>query len=49
MFINLNQHNFSESLDIILHELKNVNYNVDDIFDFDSEQLFSSEIIIYIV
>ena len=35
MFINLNQHNFFESLDVVLHEFKNVNHDVDDIFNFD--------------
>ena len=35
MFVNLNQHNFSESLDVALHKFENVNYNVDNIFSFD--------------
>ena len=36
MFINLNQYNFSESLNVVLHEFENIDYNVDDIFNFDN-------------
>ena len=35
MFVNLSRHNFSEPLDIALHEFENVNHNVDDILNFD--------------
>ena len=35
MFVNLSRHNFFESLDVVLHELENVDYDVDDIFSFD--------------
>ena len=34
MFINLNRHNFFEPLNIALHEFENVNYDVDDILNF---------------
>ena len=34
MFVNLNRHNFFKSFDVALHEFKNVDYNVDDIFSF---------------
>ena len=34
MFVNLNRHNFFESFDVVLHEFKNVNHNVDDILNF---------------
>ena len=35
MFINLSRHSFTESFDVILHEFKNVNHDVDDILNFD--------------
>ena len=34
MFINLNWHNFFKSLDVVLHEFKNVDHNIDDILNF---------------
>ena len=34
MFVNLNQHNFFELFDIVLHEFENVNHDVNDIFNF---------------
>ena len=36
MFVNLNWYNFSESLDVILHEFENIDHNIDDIFSFDN-------------
>ena len=35
MFVNLNRYNFFESLDVALHEFENVDYDVDDILNFD--------------
>ena len=49
MFINLSWHNFSESLDVALHEFKNIDHNVDDILNFCDEQLFSNKIICNII
>ena len=36
MFVNLNRHNFFEPFDVALHKFKNVDHNVDDIFNFDN-------------
>ena len=35
MFVSLNRYNFFESFNIALHEFENVNYNIDDILNFD--------------
>ena len=35
MFINLSQHSFFESLDVVLHEFENVDHNINNIFNFD--------------
>ena len=45
MFINLSRHNFFKSLDVVLHEFENVDYNIDGILNFCDEQSFLNEII----
>ena len=36
MFINMNRHNFFKSFNVILHKFKNINHDIDDIFNFDN-------------
>ena len=49
MFINLSRHNFFESFNVALHEFKNIDHNIDDILNFNDEQLFLNKIIYNIV
>ena len=49
IFINLNQYCFFESFDVVLHEFKNVDYNVNNIFSFCDEQSLLNEIICNII
>ena len=45
MFVDLNRHDLFELLKIVLHQLQNVRYNIDDVFRFDDQKTFSCELV----
>ena len=45
MFVDLNRHNLLKLLKIVLHQLQNVRYNIDNVFRFDDQKTFSCELV----